>query len=222
LSTIFRGKFWDTLLPGRPVITLARGATVYEVGEWERSFIFIRHGIVKVGIVTDQGQEVIYDLRKGGDVVGELCVCDRPRRDRAVALEETDISAVPYEEILDNLQSNRDAVHEILDVVCRALSSAYEQVTVLSSGRTDERLVKVLLRLAKQFGRSSGQLVEVDVYLTQEEISHMMASSREKVSGALNRLRDRALVQYSRGGHLLLDVHALENWRGCDRLAARF
>ena len=53
---------------------------------------------------------------------------------------------------------------------------------------------------------------EVDAYFTQEEISHMMASSREKVSAALNRLRDRAIVQYARGGHLLLDVHALENW----------
>ena len=40
----------------------------------------------------------------------------------------------------------------------------------------------------------------------------MMASSRERVSAALNLLRDRGMVRYSRGGHLLLDVQGLENW----------
>ena len=124
------------------------------------------------------------------------------------------MSAVPYDEILDNLQQNRDALHEILDAVCRALSSAYDHVSLLSSGGTLERLVKVLLRLARQFGRSSGDLVEIDAYLTQEEISQMMASSRERVSVALNLLRDRAIVQYSREGHLLVDANALESWRG--------
>ena len=212
LVTIFRGKFCETLLPNRPIFTAAKGSVIYEAGGVERTFFFLRRGVVKVGAVTDDGREVIYDLRKDGDVVGELCVCDTPRRDRAVALESTELTAVPYEEILNHLQQNGDALHGIFEAICRALSSAYDQVSLLSSGGTLERLVKVLLRLAKQFGRSSGDLIEVDAYLTQEEISQMMASSRERVSVALNLLRDRAMVQYSRRGHLLLDVNALEHW----------
>jgi CRP-like cAMP-binding protein len=169
--------------------------------------------VVKVGAVTDGGHEVIYDLRKAGDIAGELCVCDLPRRDRAVALESTDVTSVAYEEVLDNLQRNREALHEVLDAVCRALSSAYDQVSVLSSGGTLERLVKVLIRLARELGRPSDGLIEIKTYLTQEEIAQMMASSREKVSVALNRLRDRAMVQYSRGGRLRVDLDALEGWR---------
>jgi CRP/FNR family cyclic AMP-dependent transcriptional regulator len=213
LVTIFRGKFCDTLLRDRPFVSAAKGAVIYDVGDVARTFFFLRRGVVKVGAVTDEGREVIYDLRKEGDVAGELCVCDTPRRDRAVALEPTDVTEVPYEEILDNLQQNRDALEDILGAICRALSSAYDQASLLSSGGTLERLVKVLIRLARQFGRPSGDLVEVETYLTQEEISQMMASSREKVSVALNMLRDRGMVQYSRGGHLLLDVNALERRR---------
>jgi CRP-like cAMP-binding protein len=100
-----------------------------------------------------------------------------------------------------------------MDVVCRSLAAAYDQVNLLSSGGTLDRLVKVLLRLGKQLGRVAGDKIEIDAYLTQEEISQMMASSREKVSVALNLLRTRAIVQYSRGGHLLLDEHARANWR---------
>jgi CRP/FNR family transcriptional regulator, cyclic AMP receptor protein len=210
LVTVFRGKFCDTLLPNRLVSTTAKGSALYDAGDVDRQLFFIRRGVIKVGAVTDDGREVIYDLRKDGDVAGELCVCETPRRDRAVALEPTEWSAVPYEEILDSLQQNREALHEVFEAICRALSSAYDQVSLLSSGGTLERLVKVLLRLTRQVGRSSDGLVELDVYLTQEEISHMMASSRERVSVALNLLRDRAIVQYARGGHLLVDVHALQ------------
>jgi CRP-like cAMP-binding protein len=213
LVTIFRGKFCDTLLRNRAVVTVAEGSALYDAGDAGRSLFFLRRGVVKVGAVTDGGHEVIYDLRKDGDIVGELCLCDTPRRDRAVALESTDVSAVAYEEVLDTLQQNREALHDTLEAVCRALSSAYDQVSLLSSGGTIERLVKVLLRLAKQFGRPLGHLVEIDTYLTQEEIAQMMASSREKVSVALNRLRDRAVVHYSRGGHLRVDMLALESWR---------
>jgi CRP/FNR family transcriptional regulator, cyclic AMP receptor protein len=213
LANIFRGKFCDTLLRDRAFVSAAKGTVIYDVGDRARTFFFLRRGVVKVGAVTDDGREVIYDLRKDGDLAGELCVCDTPRRDRAVALEPTDVTEVPYEEILDNLQQNRDGLEEILGAICRALSSAYDQASLLSSGGTLDRLVKVLLRLARQFGRPAGDLIEVETYLTQEEISQMMASSREKVSMALNLLRDRGMVQYSRGGHLLLDVPALERGR---------
>jgi CRP/FNR family cyclic AMP-dependent transcriptional regulator len=214
LATIFRGKLCDTLFHDRRPLTFAKGSAIYEAGDDRRTFFFVRRGVVKVGALTDDGREVIYDLRKEGDVVGELCACETTRRDYAIALEPAEVIAVPYEDILDSLQKNRSALQEVLDVICRALASAYDQASLLSSGGTLERLIKVLLRLAKQLGRAGGDLVEVDAYLTQEEISQMMASSREKVSVALNLLRNRSLVQYSRRGHLLLNVTALENWRG--------
>jgi CRP/FNR family transcriptional regulator, cyclic AMP receptor protein len=134
------------------------------------------------------GRSGLVQLGSGRWVVGELCVCDTPRRDRAIALEPTKLTTVPVRKILDSLQQNRAAVHEVFAAVCRALSSAYDQVSLLSTGGPLERLVKVRLRLAKQVGHSSGDFVELDVYLTQEEISQMMASSRERVSVALNLL----------------------------------
>lgn len=218
LATIFRGKLCETLLHDRPLRTFAKGSAIYDAGDNERTFFFVQSGVVKVGAVTDDGHEVIYDLRKEGDVVGELSASGTPRRDRAVALEPTAVIAVPYEDILNSLQQNRPALQEIFDVICRALSAAYDQISLLSSGGTLDRLITVLLRLAKQLGRPSGRLVEVDAFLTQEEIAQMMASSRERVSAALNLLRNRAMVDYSRGGHLLVDVSALENWRKPDHL----
>ncbi|MFY9584822.1 MAG: Crp/Fnr family transcriptional regulator [Candidatus Acidiferrales bacterium] len=214
LATVFRGKLCDTLLRNRSTITFDKGAIIYDAGDKGRTFFFVRRGVVKVGIVTGDGHEIIYDLRKEGDVVGELCAYESVRRDRAVALEPTELMAVPFDEILDSLQKNRAVLQEILEVICRSLSGAYDQADLLSSGDTVHRLIKVLLKLADQLGRPAGHLVEIGAYLTQEEISQMMAASRERVSGVLNLLRNRGMVEYSRGGHLLLDIKALKKYQG--------
>jgi hypothetical protein len=37
--------------------------------------------------MSDNGLEIIYNIRKDGDLVGELCCLGPSRRDRAVAVE---------------------------------------------------------------------------------------------------------------------------------------
>ncbi|MEP6551169.1 MAG: helix-turn-helix domain-containing protein, partial [Gemmatimonadales bacterium] len=74
-----------------------------------------------------------------------------------------------------------------------------------------ESLLKVLQTLAVKLGRPSGRLVEIATYLTQEELSQMVVARRERVSTALNSLRRQGIVQYSPGGHLLVDMPALES-----------
>ncbi len=212
LATIFRGKLCDTLLRNRSAVTFEKDQVIYEVGDKSRTFFFIRSGFVKVGTLTEDGHEVIYDIRNEGDVAGELCACKSPRPDRAVALEQTEVVPVAYSEILDFLQKNPDLVGNIVAAFCDSLSDAYEQVNTMALDDTLHRTVKVLLKLAAKLGRHSGQAVEIATYLTQEEIAKMVAARREKVSIALNLLRRRGLVQYSRRGHLLLDVKALENY----------
>jgi CRP-like cAMP-binding protein len=127
-----------------------------------------------------------------------------------VALEQTDAIAVPFEEVMDLLLEQPDLIAVMVDVFCRALKEAYSQVNALAMDSTVHRLIKVLVGLATKLGKPSGSLVEIPIYLTQEEIAQMVAARREKISTALNSLRRRGMVQYSTRGHLVLDLGALE------------
>lgn len=214
LAGIFRGKFCDAILPGRHATTFKKADVIYEVGDKERVFFFLASGFVKVGAVTPNGREVIYDIRKAGDVVGELCAYEQDRPDRAVALQETQAIPVPYEEVLEALHKRPDLLSRLVDVFCRALSEAYEQVNALATDDTLHRLVKVLLKMAAKIGRGPGGTVEIPTYVTQEEISQMVAARRERVSTALNSLRRLGSISYSKHGHLILDIKALEQYAG--------
>jgi hypothetical protein len=118
-------------------------------------------------------------VRKGGDVVGELCATEDVRPDRAVALAETEAIGVPFEEIVGILLNQPHLISILIDVLCRALKEAYAQVNSLAVDDTVQRLVKVLIGLATKIGRRSGHLVEIPTYLTQEEIGQMAAARRE-------------------------------------------
>lgn len=214
LATVFRGKFCDTLLPNRKGITFEKNEVIYDIGNKERTLFFLQSGFVKIGTITPDGNELIYEIRKGGDVIGELCACEHPRPDRAVALEQAEAIPVPYQEVIEALQKSPDLLALLLDVLCKTLTSAYEQIVSLAMDDTLHRLVRVLLDLAAKLGHPAGKLVELPTYLTQEDISHMVAARRERISTALNTLRRQGAIHYSSPGRLVLSLEALKTYIG--------
>src|ERR1700682_6033861 len=212
LVSVFRGKFCDAILPNRKTTTFKKEEILYNVGDKERTFFFLQNGFVKVGTITSDGHELIYDVRKGGDVVGELCASEPRRPDRAVALEQTDAIPVPFEEVMEVVGKQPDLLGRVVDVFSGALNEAYAQVNTLAVDDTVHRLSKVLLKLAAKIGQSSGSEVEIPTYLTQEEIAQMVVARRERISTALNFLRRKKMIQYTNHGHLLLNVAALESY----------
>ncbi len=211
LMSVFRGKFCDVLLLGRSQVSFEKDAVLYDIGDKDRNFFFIRQGFVKVGTIMPDGREIIYDIRKGGDVAGELCARQVLRRDRAVALEPSMVVPVHYREIVRTLQDNPDLLTKLVEIFCDCLADAYEQINTLAVHDILRRLGNVLAGLAAKIGRPFDDMIQIPSYLTQEEISQMVAARRERVSTALNVLRRRGIIQYTNGGHLLVRVEALRD-----------
>jgi CRP/FNR family transcriptional regulator, cyclic AMP receptor protein len=210
LVTMFRGKFCDILMAGRSPDHFKEEDVLYDIGDPNRRLYFIQRGFVKVGTLTPSGREIIFDIRKAGDVVGELCVAPGPLRDRAVALELTEAVRVPYSEMMKTLRNHPDLSVRLVEIFCEYLADAYNQITAVTVHDLTERVVQALLKLAPKLGRPSGDRVQIAAYLTQEEISQMVGARRERVSIVLNSLRRRGLVDYSSRGHLVLNVTALQ------------
>ena len=222
LVPIFRGRFCDTLLPNHVARTFAKDEVMYDLGDRERTLFFVRSGVVRTGTITENGREIIYDVRKEGDVVGELCCLERPRRDRAVALEAAEAVPVPFVEVMDTLSRHPTLLKGFVEVFADALAEAYDQVDRLADDNVMERLIKILKMLAAKLGRPSGRLTEINAYLTQKELSEMVIARRERTSTALNSLRRHGIAQYSSRGHLLIDLAALESHELLDDVRSLF
>lgn len=149
------------------------------------------------------------DIRKDGDVAGGTLRWTNPCRDRAVALEPSQVVPLPYHEIVRTLQDNPDVLTRLVEIFCDRLADAYEQINTLAVHDILHRLSNVLAGLALKIGRPFGDMIQIPAYLTQEEVSQMVVARRERVSTALNVLRRRGIIQYFNGGHLLVRAQAL-------------
>jgi CRP-like cAMP-binding protein len=210
LASAFRGKFCEAILPNRKTSVFHKNAVIYEVGDQSRTFFFLQTGFVKIGTIASDGREIIYDVRKGGDLVGELCVCRRPHPDRAVALEDTTLIPVPYDDIIKVMQLQPEMFERLTEFLCDALAEAYELVNALALDDILRRLAKVLIGLAEKMGTGQGPKVEISTYLTQDELAQMVMARRERVSTALNLLRRKGAIQYSKYGRFVLSVDVLK------------
>lgn len=210
LAPVLRARFFAALALNRAAKTFKKDEVLFELGDTQRTVFLIRQGVVKTGTITDQGREIIYAIRRDGDVVGELCAIENMRRERAVALERTEAVPVSLDEVLDVLAREQNLLREFIGVLCCDLAEAYDQVNRMAEDSVMHGLIKVLRRLATKLGRAVGGLVEISAYVTQEELAQMVVARRERVSTALNSLRRRGFVQYTARGRLLLDMRALE------------
>ena len=211
LTSIFRDELYNSILRDRIVVTYRKGQFIYDPISAGESLFFIRRGFVKIGTVAEDGHEMIYDVRKTGDVVGELCAISQPRHDYAVALESSLVVPVPFDEVISVAQTDYRVLRQLVQSLSTSLYDSYEQLNSVAFNSSAQRLIQTLVKLGKRTGRASGQRIKVPIYLTQKEIAQMSVLSRERVSTTLNCLRGCGLIEYSRNGHLILDLPALEN-----------
>ena len=211
LSGCFRRKLCEQLMnqPGRPV---GKGEFVYGLGDPAQSVFFLRRGFVKLTSLTEDGRELILRLHQAGEVFGDLCHCTVERREQAVAMEDSEIVELSFDEFVAHLQGSRSAMLLFLSNVAQQLSAAYEQIQTVSFSSTMERLVRTLARLADEFGVPDGEWIRLTHYFRQDDLAQMIGARREVVSTLLNQLRDQGLITYARKDGLLLRRVDLERY----------
>ncbi|MDE3042767.1 MAG: Crp/Fnr family transcriptional regulator [Nitrospirota bacterium] len=209
LSGCFRGKLCEQLMnrPGRPAV---KGELVYGLGDAAQSVFFLRQGLVKLTSLTEDGRELILRLHQAGEVFGELCHCTGERREQAVAMEDSEVVELSFDEFVAHLQGSRPAILLFLSNVAQQLSAAYEQIQTVSFSSTMERLVRTLGRLADEFGVPEGEWIRLTHYFRQDDLAQMIGARREVVSTLLNQLRVAGLITYARKDGLLLRRAGLE------------
>ncbi len=140
LSRLFRGKVCDQLTsqPGR---RFAPGEFVYRMGDRASSVYFLRSGLVKSSVVSEGGKEFVLHLHKPGEIFGELCLCSGEQRQQTMAMEQSEVVQIRFEDLISHLQRNRQAMSDFLISVSQRLSDALMRIECNLNGLVDSPVV---------------------------------------------------------------------------------
>jgi CRP/FNR family transcriptional regulator, cyclic AMP receptor protein len=157
-------------------------------------------GRVRISAISADRKEVTLNVIKQGEVFGEIALLDgKPRSAAASAAEETVLLVLERRDFLPMLAANPDLAQRLLVVVCdklRRASLALEDFALLD---LPERLARLLVNLAEEYGRNTAAGIVIDVRMSQRDLSTWVASSRESINKQLKAWRDEGVVELEAG-----------------------
>ncbi len=185
----------------RPVLAKIE-AYVYHRGYEARQVVFfpddpcdyvywVRDGRIRVTRVSGDGRELTFRHLGQGDMLGEECVADRPKRnDYAEALEPSTLCLMRTDDFRRVAREEVELAHAVaLRLSQRVLE--LEQIlveTVFNTVRS--RVCCVLLRLSKREGHRRAASLNI----THQELANLVGATRETVTGVLHGLRTDGVI----------------------------
>lgn len=160
-----------------------RGVTIFSKGELGLSIMIVLRGRVKLSAVSSYGKELTLNFINPGEIFGEITLFDgQPHEVDAIAMDDTTLLVVQREQFMDVLRGNSELLLHVVGVICqrfRQISIAFEDLAVLD---LPGRLARVLLKLAGDYGRPIAGGTQIEIRLSQQDLSALVASSRESVN----------------------------------------
>jgi len=202
-----RGEFWHLLTESEQSTlaalgwprTFPPGTTMCVEGEPATHIFVVKTGWVKISSVTPDGSELLLALRGQGDIVGEFAAEANGYRTATLRAADTVYSLiVPYENFVSFLDSHSGADRAYRRVVTRGWRNTAEILRSRAHTNGSQRLAGLLVQLAEAYGTATGDIVEIEFPLTQEELASLAGASRATVTRALRNWRRRGFV---RTGH---------------------
>jgi CRP-like cAMP-binding protein len=185
-----------------------KGSLILSQGDAGEALFLISNGQVKVGVVAEDGREVILSVLGPGSFFGEMALLDdEPRSAHVTAMDDTTLLQLRRDDFRSRLSSAPELAVALLRELTRRLRRADDTIASLMLLDVNGRIAHLLLELAREEGGESG--TRITRRLTHASIGQMVGASRETVSRTMRNLVLRNVVSVTRKEILLLDPSAL-------------
>ncbi|MDI1352758.1 MAG: helix-turn-helix domain-containing protein [bacterium] len=154
-----------------------------------RNLYAIQLGSLKTYQVDNEGNELIRGFYFSGEVLGFEAIYSRHYLFSAVALSETVVCEIPYDNFLELLQLNTSLQKQILHLMSQQLTVG----SYLSSITAEQRLAAFLLDLAERLNPVERQL-EFLLPMSRQDMGNYLKLTAETISRLLSQFKAHKLI----------------------------
>jgi CRP-like cAMP-binding protein len=193
----------------RPKV-VPRGAFVFLAGEPARALNILWTGQIKVIQETEEGQGVILQLIRPGEIFGAAAGWGAPRYpDSAVAQQPSLVLQLPARDFTDLISSQPHFALAVIRELGARLREAETRITELQTEQVEPRLARTLLRLARRTGLKTPAGIDLDVRLTRQEIAELTGTTLSTISRTVSAWERQGIVHTGRERIVIRSLPAL-------------
>ena len=179
---MFRGLPPDDL---QHIIELARvrdydrGDALWNEGDPADHLTIILKGRVKI-VKHGDNADVIFEIFEAGEPVGALAVYNGiPYPASAICLEPTSLLLLPRREYFEVLERRPEVARSIIRELTRLVVGLLRRLQETRGERIETRIARLFLKLADRMGRESPEGIEIDIWLSRQDIAELVGTTVE-------------------------------------------
>ena len=203
----------DRLAPVAARRTYRRAEVIFHQGDPGNTLHVLESGRVKVLVTAESGEQAVLAILGPGDCFGELSLIDgEPRSATIEAMEPVQTVALLRSDFLRLVLAHPRTVEHLLSTLTGRIRRTSEGVADLAFLDIEGRLAKKLLELAGEHGRPTEGGTEIELPITQGDLTAMIGGTRTSVNRALTWYEENGAIE-RRGRRIVI--------RDSDRLRRR-
>lgn len=204
---IFQGLTLDELARFNDILITtdyAAGEAIYNQGQPAHSLCIVNTGSVKLYKTSPDGREQVLRILSPGDFFGETVLFgEQMLATSAQALGSTKVCRIDKRQAEDIIHRNPGIAHKLIAALNSRLLQAEEQIELLGTRSTLQRIANLLLNLSRDQGTN-----EVTLPLNREGLANLTGMTIENFSRKLSELQQLGLVTPK--GRQKMTLHDIE------------
>jgi CRP/FNR family cyclic AMP-dependent transcriptional regulator len=169
---------------------------IYKQGTPAYTLFYIQEGGVRLTTRTKHQPSAVTAILGVGDFFGEICLAGYPLRvSTAVALTASSIRTIQKTKMMQMLRKKNKASNAMVAYLLSSVQKYKDHVAELMTSSAEQRLARVLLRLAR-LDKKGSAAVEIPT-LSHEVLAEMVGTTRQRVNLFMNRFRKQGFISYN-------------------------
>lgn len=195
-STLFSGlsmEFFKQVCWAANKQQYKKGQVLFQQGEAADSVYVIKEGCFKLLRMTEDGNETILQIVGPGEMMGETALFrqDAIQLATAISLEEAKVCSIDRCTFEKLVKREPELALEIIRNLNDRLYRVWEKVSDENRQSTKEKILGLMIRLAREHGEVCADGTRITLALTQQEIAALVGASRVMVSQSIRELTEK-------------------------------
>jgi len=184
---------------------------IFLEGEAPEALYIIMTGKVKVLRHSTDGKDVVLRVGGPGHLLGTVAVFDGSGYPgTAQAIEECTALVIARNDCLTLVNRYPVFALAVISDLGSRLRSSAEQIRSLAVERVEQRIARVLLKLAETAGSDSPEGRVIEMPLTRQDVADMTGTTVETAIRVMSKFRRLELIKTRRGKVVLVELAALQ------------
>ncbi len=190
---------------------VARGAKLFQAGDPFNAVYAVWTGFFKTCVSSKDGREQVTGFQMSGELVGLDGIGQRVHEIDAVALEDSQVCLIPYEELETLALEVHSLQQQFHRVMSREIVRNQSVMLLLGSMHAEERVAAFLLNLMHRLKARGFSAFAIVLRMSREEIGSYLGLKLETVSRTFSKFQAQGLLSVRHRHIEITDAAGLQN-----------